>query len=1206
MKIVKKHLENIRRVSPKYAAHSLIIAVILSVFAQPCLAATRMFTVPSANGTDDTVAIQTTLNAAANAFNTSDGAGRSGIAVIFPLGTYKISSRLVLTTTNCPIEGGGIMIRGQGRAGTIIASSGAAGALLITNNVDGGKSIRIQIEDIQFQTAVANAGPAIEVSPYMLNGQPLAENNLTITPVLRNVRIARTDVAYSYSYGFKGNNLRAPLIDDVVVMGTQNYMEAGIQFDQTYAHNIKDCTINGAKIGVYHHIGGEGNMFNRMTITNVTTGIKIENVLYHIYMSPCGGSVLNSSISASECGVSLIHKADCFISNNQFNRLAGGAAYTDVSLTDCTECFITGNSFTAGSSASQTNVALVKGSEPLSGAADIIVSDNTFRSSAGTGVSVSSGVDRAMIFNNQFGMTAQLADNGTSTRFISGAPQPFISPAAAKDTESFSWGNDMGTVYDVTAYGAAGNGTNDDTAAIQAAASSLTTYLNGGATRKGILYFPAGTYKVKNQISMAPTSGANLTICGDGMRASAIERYSGGTKGVFKLDFANAPVRADIHNLMIFATYADAGDAVYIKQPAIPGAGTGRNLYMHNILMDNKWTTHYFSNCVYGVNLAQPFFENVIITMGTGTNGTGLLLTNSWGLVCDKFMVNGCLGAGLNIASKGGDVLIKNTTGCVVGPDVGARIDAGGGRVAIEGAHFNANVFNLDITNAAGGVSFVSSELLNHDLLPHTGWASLRLANCTTVDIRNIVFTKCNPLFINPNRRSIWLYGAANSAVNIYGSMFLEAGKTCVYTDAGSAVPAVTNNFFARTDIDDIEGPGQVVMVRLYPLNGESGEEYLLRNKVSGKYLNANSTAAVCTSTDIRDDSLWTMVYDRASGNYTLQNKTTGKFLTKTGTSVDCSGTATNTATLWNVVNRQDGWYNIKNGSSLLNYTPVDQVNCSTADTDSNRWEAILSGELEMGMDKVTMDLVATTSSVWTNVNFIQPFPQPPAVFVGGPSCNDTTPLTVRVRNVTTNGFEFRLAEWASNDDKHDAEEVSFIAVHKGRYQIEQSGTRTVEAGTLTAGTSWVTKPFSAPFSTVPCVFAQCTSTNGAPAVCTRLRNVTATNFQVRIEAKNDAYHVPETVDFIAIDPGLNLNFEVGRSAPCTGSGWATLSFTNGGGDLPGFVGSVQSSYENDPCALRYQNLTGTNVQVKVDEDGGTAHAAEDIGWMVFENPHWP
>ncbi|MFA6173379.1 MAG: glycosyl hydrolase family 28-related protein, partial [Kiritimatiellales bacterium] len=182
-------------------------AAVLTI--QPGLAVERVFCVtnsynglPGATGngtTDDTAAIQRAFSAATNAFNSSDTAGYSGVAVVFPAGTYIISDRLKFVTTNFPPQGGGITIRGVDTLRTVIQSTGSTGAFYfkLGGQRTANKFLRLQIEDIKLFADSSPAGPAIEIEP---DGTGMT---LGIRPMLRNLHINRTTTANSYTYGIK-------------------------------------------------------------------------------------------------------------------------------------------------------------------------------------------------------------------------------------------------------------------------------------------------------------------------------------------------------------------------------------------------------------------------------------------------------------------------------------------------------------------------------------------------------------------------------------------------------------------------------------------------------------------------------------------------------------------------------------------------------------------------------------------------------------------------------------------------------------------------------------------------------------------------------------------------------------------------------------------------------------------------------------------
>jgi hypothetical protein len=73
-------------------------------------------------------------------------------------------------------------------------------------------------------------------------------------------------------------------------------------------------------------------------------------------------------------------------------------------------------------------------------------------------------------------------------------------------------------VFNVKDYGAVGNGTTDDTTAIQAAITAAFATSTGG-----IVYIPPGTYKITSTIEIPKTSGKGLYLRGAGQKISIIK-----------------------------------------------------------------------------------------------------------------------------------------------------------------------------------------------------------------------------------------------------------------------------------------------------------------------------------------------------------------------------------------------------------------------------------------------------------------------------------------------------------------------------------------------------------------------------------------------------------------------------------------------------------------------------------------------------------
>jgi hypothetical protein len=106
-------------------------------------------------------------------------------------------------------------------------------------------------------------------------------------------------------------------------------------------------------------------------------------------------------------------------------------------------------------------------------------------------------------------------------------------------------------VYDVTTYGAAGDGVTDDSAAVQAAIDAAMGA--SGTGQGGTIFFPPGTYRIDSQITFphdgaTPPSQPNLRLVGAGAEFSGQTRTpTGGT--ILDLRFSGSPAKLDTRGL---------------------------------------------------------------------------------------------------------------------------------------------------------------------------------------------------------------------------------------------------------------------------------------------------------------------------------------------------------------------------------------------------------------------------------------------------------------------------------------------------------------------------------------------------------------------------------------------------------------------------------------------------------------------------------
>jgi len=281
-------------------------------------------------------------------------------------------------------------------------------------------------------------------------------------------------------------------------------------------------------------------------------------------------------------------------------------------------------------------------------------------------------------------------------------------------------------------------------------------------------------------------------------------------------------------------------------------------------------------------------------------------------------------------------------------------------------------------------------------------------------------------------------------------------------------------------------------------------------------------------------------------------------------------------------------------------------VNGTVTPTTGSTGTLATPGAAPVIADQVTVS--QPNSATWHAVAFDQAFGRVPTVVMGPPSYNGAQPTAVRVRNVTRSGFEFKIDEWDYLDGGHITETLAYLAVTPGVH--DWNGMR-VEAGQVDGvADGWSSVNYSGAFAGAPVVLSQQVSDNGAQTTTTRLRNSTASGFQLRVQAEEANGSSPqEQVHYIAISAGDSSLAESGApvSAGFTGNfvthDWHGQNFGRNF-SAPLVFADMQTFDGPDPAALRYTNVSASSVDLKVEEeqsrDEEVRHTTENVGWVVF------
>jgi hypothetical protein len=232
----------------------------------------------------------------------------------------------------------------------------------------------------------------------------------------------------------------------------------------------------------------------------------------------------------------------------------------------------------------------------------------------------------------------------------------------------------------------------------------------------------------------------------------------------------------------------------------------------------------------------------------------------------------------------------------------------------------------------------------------------------------------------------------------------------------------------------------------------------------------------------------------------------------------------------------------------------------------------------------------------WESEFFAAPFAAPPALFLTVQTTNGVQPVTVRVKNVTVDGFEAALFEEEALMDGHNTESVGYLAI----YSPAGSGVISSDVGPI------------------PYLLQ-------SPSVNHEWTPVLSSSLMVEEEASSDTelWHVDETLSVLAL--GDQLFAQVGsyqggdtaalrRLAPEYGAdmewgtldgvdhGWTTVPLAKPYGN-PVVVAKPVSARGDNPGVIQVRNVTDDSFELRYQEwlylDGW--HTKERVFYLVAD-----
>ena len=299
---------------------------------------------------------------------------------------------------------------------------------------------------------------------------------------------------------------------------------------------------------------------------------------------------------------------------------------------------------------------------------------------------------------------------------------------------------------DVTAYGAKGDGSTDDTTAIQNAIASLSGSVGGS------IYFPCGTYKVSSSLAFATSSTLNnVALIGANMDCAIIEQSATNTISV-DIGPGGSPVNYRIRDITIRCkTSVTCGTGLRIQ---------GANEFM----VDHVRVNEHGACGAFIKDVITSTFVHLYITNNSGTCGG---LTTGGGLVLQGTTNN------------------NTFVGGRISANAGPGLHANGGQLnAFYGTDFEANTNGGILVDAA----------TNQPILCYACWVESNTGAVAQVVVTggalNTVFD--HPLFSAGGGFDIQVDNARGTIIRDAG---LQSGNTVGLSITSNAVGTVVENF---------------------------------------------------------------------------------------------------------------------------------------------------------------------------------------------------------------------------------------------------------------------------------------------------------------------------------------------------------------------------------------------------------------------------
>ncbi|VBB44748.1 conserved exported hypothetical protein [uncultured Paludibacter sp.] len=305
-----------------------------------------------------------------------------------------------------------------------------------------------------------------------------------------------------------------------------------------------------------------------------------------------------------------------------------------------------------------------------------------------------------------------------------------------------------------------------------------------------------------------------------------------------------------------------------------------------------------------------------------------------------------------------------------------------------------------------------------------------------------------------------------------------------------------------------------------------------------------------------------------------------------------------------------------KNFSDTLNLSLGNKiryrVRSKFANGNLSNYSSDVGFDVTSGNSTIQYGKMSVSNVGWNALYFKNTYSASPAVVLGAPTNSNFSALLVpRAKLISsTSRVNLQLAAWNYQNitSLSKEETIPYFVLPTGTSDL--GGLKAV-AGKTSINGNWTSVTFASPFDTIPVVFANQLLATTTYATTVRVRNITKTGFQAKIQKESAIKSTlpTELISYVAVAPGTGTvdgkKIIVGKTPDkAVSSIYSSIVY---GDSIPNplFLSQMQTCNDDTVTAglrcLSIYDKYSNVVKQREKSTGVMTQSAEMVGWLVMD-----